>query len=298
MSILQNLIEQHPSITCFVHQHPDADALSAMYSINTFIANNYPEKRIFNVLSNDQEIDRESLGIILDCSSSGRILGDKFINCKNLLVIDHHPNSEMLSNFQVIDVNAASTCELLAELLLKITNKLSSITAYWLYRGIISDTLNFTTSSTTEKTLKVASQLLEFGVNLQEVQKSLFYIDERQFRYCNEIRKIAIFEKNIIHVTISWSEVVKAGVTMEFVKECIKEFTNIENIELVVLFYENSQGTWNASIRSKSVAINRIAGNFNGGGHAFASGCKDLSSKMKEDLLQCLREVSKNAKSV
>jgi phosphoesterase RecJ-like protein len=79
------------------------------------------------------------------------------------IVIDHHVSSDQLDAHEFKDVTAAATGELIFELAVALGITFDSTTANWLYAAIATDTGWFRFPSTTPRTMKIASALMEMG---------------------------------------------------------------------------------------------------------------------------------------
>lgn len=291
MSLLQNLIEEFKNIYVFVHQNPDRDAFGSAYGLECFINDNYPDKEVTVVTNDDIIISGNSLAIIVDCAVADRVLNQSYVNCKSSIVIDHHPKRVSYGDYDITKVSAAATCELLTELLMEF-GKINDKCAFWLYSGLLTDTINFTTASTSSNTLLIASKLLAHNINVVKLQEELFGKDLKEFKFETFVKSLANYQEKIITVKISKETVIKNGVTMDFAKGCVRCFTGIKGVKIVVLFYEDiNTGKYNASIRSKEVVVNTTANKYGGGGHDYASGVKDLDDKSMTSLVTDLKKL-------
>ncbi len=291
MEILIDLINKYNNIYIFMHQHPDADAFSSAYSFKEVIELNFDSKNVFVVESDNKKILTDSLGLIVDCSTADRVLNQNYVNCKESILIDHHLKDRQYTNYEIVNVEAAATCELLFDIINLLDLNIDSSVANHLYKGILADTLNFTTKSTTANTLKVASGLLNYDVNIAKIVEELFSFNREDFLLINHLRSKCEFDSNVITVFVTIKEVNYFNSTMTKAKEAVKEFTSIKEYPIVVLFYENENGLYNASIRSKKLPINLVANKYGGGGHALASGVKDLTTEQCQLLISDLKEV-------
>ena len=89
--------------------------------------------------------------------------------------IDNHINNENYGTINIIDVTAASTAEILLELLKKYESSLiDENIATNLLTGIISETNSFQHNKTTPDSFLKASELISFGAKQQEIIRNLF----------------------------------------------------------------------------------------------------------------------------
>ena len=89
-------------------------------------------------------------------------------------MIDHHENPDTYANIMISDSNMSSTCEMVYDFIYEVDNKkINNNIATCLYTGIVADTGSFRFPSTTSKTLKVGSELINYGVNITEIFEKL-----------------------------------------------------------------------------------------------------------------------------
>ena len=102
--------------------------------------------------------------------------------------IDHHIHVGSFCDEELIDPSAAATCELIGALCAEQGEQLSRECAERLYGGLISDTVNFTIGSVSERTLRVAAYLFSFGVDAVKLNMQQFGTNLRDFRYESHLR--------------------------------------------------------------------------------------------------------------
>lgn len=92
--------------------------------------------------------------------------------------IDHHVENSYYGRVNVVDVSAASTTEILTELMPAIApdtaGALDDDIATLLLAGLITDTMSFQNARTTPRALHVASALLKLGARQQEIIRHLY----------------------------------------------------------------------------------------------------------------------------
>ena len=90
----------------------------------------------------------------------------------HLINIDYHRINEEYGSVNYVDQNASSVCEMLVSLFESLEQgMIDESIATALYTGITSATHNFTTPSTSAKSMTVAAQMLAAGAKQQEVVK-------------------------------------------------------------------------------------------------------------------------------
>ena len=211
MKIILDKIDKNDIICVFRHQSPDPDALGSQWGLVNWLKEIYPNKQVFamgwhrgqsaNLFGEyetvSDDIVKSSLSIVLDTANKARIDDDRFVLAHDSIKIDHHPFTDQYAHYEYIDDTAASTSELICQLIrLKSEQTLSTQTATYLYMGILTDTLRFSTQSTSASTLHNAAFLVNSHLNLSKINDDLFGMETNEFLFANYIRNHAIIEDN------------------------------------------------------------------------------------------------------
>lgn len=306
MHELFELIDGCATICVFRHQNPDPDALGSQWGLVSWLKESYPEKAVFAMgkhqgttphlfgtytdVSDDQV--KESLAIILDTANAERVDDERFRIARHSVKIDHHPFHEKFAELEFIDEHAASTSELITQLIMgRVQKPLSTQTAQYLYMGILADTLRFSTKSTNSKTLASAAFLVQSHLNLGQINDDLFAMDEAEFNFTNYIRTHAVIEpEGLVYIKLSKTDLVNFGVRPGVAKEKINELGQVRRHMIWVMFIQEGEDElYNGSMRSRNPIINDIAKNYGGGGHKLAAAVKKLDDAGIERLLADLR---------
>src|SRR5207302_10681812 len=88
--------------------------------------------------------------------------------------LDHHATNLGFGDINLVEPDAASSCELVYELIRRMGGVPSTEEATALYTGIVTDTGRFQYSSTSPATLRVAADLREQGVDHTMVSTETF----------------------------------------------------------------------------------------------------------------------------
>ena len=305
---LRKLIEQYDTITLYRHQHPDCDALGSQYSMKTWIEDNYPEKHVYALgaettrqaefppsdVVTDETIAK-SLAIVLDTSNTARVDDKRFLNAETIVKIDHHPDVETYGTYRMVNDNAAAACEILSEVFLSFPDAiLSRKTAEYLYMGLLTDTLGFKVSHVTGKTLRIAAELADKGIDIPAINRQLFDKSYSEFETANYIRSRIMRNNggNVACVILTMEELEALHTTPSEARNYIDEIGHVKEFDIWLLMTEKAPDVYDGSLRSKTLTINGIAAEFRGGGHACASGVKELSYKEILSLLDRLNQLA------
>lgn len=307
MNPIVSWIEDANTICVFRHQNPDADALGSQFGLVSWLKHRYPKKSIvamgfhrgtspdlfgsYETVSDD--VVRTSLAIILDTANASRIDDERYQLALKRIKIDHHPYVETYADYEWIDEHAASTSELVTELIHSVQSEaLPKAIARYLYMGIIADTLRFSTRTTRSKTLEQASYLVQSHLDLAEINDDLFALDEAEFALTSYIRSHAVFEPTgLAYIVLHQEDLQRMNVTQGKAKEKVSELGLMRSVKIWALFIEQDdtqKGLYNGSLRSRHQTINDIAKLHRGGGHKLAAAVKECTlDEIQQVLSEC-----------
>jgi phosphoesterase RecJ-like protein len=191
--------------------------------------------------------------------------------------IDHHVSNIGYAEFNLVDSGSAAACEVLAGVFLDNNLRFDAQTAQALYTGILTDTGQFRFTSTTRRTFLLAAELMARGANPTEAGFQLY---ERE-----STAKLQLLQRYLASLTMECGGRVCIGIlpngifqetgsTAEDTEGLVDYARSIDGVDVGVLIEERPDGTVKASLRSKDprYRLDRIAAQFNGGGHACAAG--------------------------
>ena len=201
---MKDIIKTKKHALILSHQGPDGDSIGSSVSLSLYLnkigidnmiifPDNYPifyswvngiENSIIaseNLELIDDLFNKSDLIFCLDFNHRNRVginLSPLLINLteKYIIVIDHHTKPEKFGDFEIIDTNASSTCELVYNLI-KSNGDFDLIDipiAESLYIGLITDTGSFKYSSVSSSTHLIASKLKELGLNHVNIHNNIF----------------------------------------------------------------------------------------------------------------------------
>ena len=210
------------------------------------------------------------------------------------LVIDHHCTNSFYGKENYVDDKAAATGEIIFELAELCGIEMEPDLAKDLYLSIIDDSGSFRYSSTTPKTLEIASKLMASGFDFAKLNRLVFQTKtktqiamERLAYNC-----LKFFCGGRVSIVTITNEIKKAagleGAEIEGINEIAK---SVEGVEVGAVIKEvdppdESKGReFKISLRSNEyVNVAKIAERYGGGGHVRAAGCKTGGYSEAEDL--------------
>ena len=322
------LFAEKRNIIFIPHSSPDADALGsclALYhffnqenEVNIISPNEYTE--ILNFLPGSENIlnyetDKEKCESIfnkgnviftLDFNSLSRARNLSSLISKSsatTIMIDHHENPDNYADITISNSKMSSTCEMVYDFICSIDkSKIDNNIATCIYTGIVADTGSFRFPSTTSKTLKVGSELINHGVNVTEIFEKLH--NNFQFKRLKLLGSAINNFKKIEGLPVVYTKITdKDQKVNDFKKGDSEGFVNfglsVADILCSVLFIEKKdEGLIKISFRSKGdFKVNIFASKFfNGGGHEHASGgisklsLQETEKKFISDIKKYIKE--------
>ncbi|MGH9949424.1 MAG: DHH family phosphoesterase [Pyrinomonadaceae bacterium] len=210
--------------------------------------------------------------------------------------IDHHATSEHFGTINWIDSTASAVGEMIYNLCKAIGGRVTPEIAECVYMALVTDTGSFHFSNTTDRTLKVASELVKAGVKPAEVSEAVYNNYpwsriELMRQVLGTVKRDDSGQVASLRQTLQMREVAGA------VDGDNNGFVNIpltaREVQAVVYMREVGNDEYRVSIRSKGdINVAKVAEKFGGGGHRNAAGLRivgDWDAKEKE-LIAAVRE--------
>jgi phosphoesterase RecJ-like protein len=191
--------------------------------------------------------------------------------------IDHHVSPGTLPpGPHYVDPSAAATGELVSEIALANRWPLTAEVARALYVAIMTDTGGFRFSNTRPRTLRIAAELLETGLDPESIYLDVYAnAPAGRPRLLAEALQTLVVEEDVglAWVTVPPGAVERHKVTVDDLDGIVEFPRSIAGVRLAMLFREMSQGRVKVSLRSVGdVDVAAFAKPFGGGGHVHASG--------------------------
>ena len=311
MEICHQILEQIKKYdTIIIHRHmrADPDALGSQVGLKELLQYNFPDKKIKVVgydlptltwlAKMDEVEDQEfegALAIICDTANTARIDDKRYLNAETIIKIDHHPNDEEYGNLVWVDTSSSSASEMVAIFAEETKLKLSDQAAYLLSAGIIGDTGRFLYPSTSARTLRIASQLREYDFDYAKLTRHMDTISYKIARLQGYIYDhLEVDENGAARILLTHDILQHYQITDAETAAIVGAPGRIEDVSLWGIFVEQADGHYRVRLRSKSVPINEVAKEHDGGGHPLASGANSYSLEENEVIYQKLKNLLKN----
>ena len=297
-------IKEYKKIVVARHVGPDPDAIASTTALRDSIRLTFPEKEVvavglgvskfkyYGILDKiDPEEFKDCLLIVLDVPNISRVDGIDGLEYKEIMKIDHHPAEDIKGPVDWTNEKACSTCQMIAELILKTPLKLDTKIAGNLYLGIVSDSDRFLLPYTTKETFKVVYDLIRTSkIEFTSLYNYLYdrSLDEVRFQgYLATNMKVT--ENGLGYLVIPSDIIKEYHVDLATPANLINNFNFIREVSVWTFITEDVKNkVYKVSIRSHGPIINELASKYHGGGHKYASGARITSEEEIEAFIKDL----------
>lgn len=290
--ILSDILKDVKSVGITGHIRPDGDCTGSVLALYNYILENMPEIDVdlyleqpgsefyylknIDKIKNTPEDKKYDVFFVLDCSSLDRI--EPFISCFNnaskTVCIDHHVSNTGFTDLSKIEPQASSACEVLYGTM--DTDKISRNVAECIYTGIIHDTGVFKYSCTSKKTMEIAGEMMEKGIDYSDIIDNTFYKKtyvQNQILGRALLESVLFYDGKCIFTTVTMDEMEFYGVTGRELGGIVEQLRLTDGVEVAIFLYQTGEEEYKVSLRSKKkIDVAAIATQFGGGGHVRAAG--------------------------
>ncbi len=293
---------------CYITAHitPDGDAIGSALGLYWALAGLGKTVRVacadpapdtFDFLPGVDVIRRQKpaageLLLLLDSSDLGRLgaLYDKpLYRDRPVVNIDHHVTNVCFGTVNWIEPSAASTAEIISELVVALGAPLDVRIATCLLTGMTTDTLGFRTSSTTPALMETAAQLMRAGAPLCQIIEQTFNTrDLSDLRLQGHVLAAMQVEDGLIWSDCTLQMRRESGSTENGSGGLANTLLSVRGAKVAVMFIEKEREKVEISFRARpGYDISGVAFSFGGGGHPQAAGCT-LTASMADAHAQVL----------
>ena len=301
-----DLVKRAKNVLLVCHYDPDGDALSSVCALGLaleklgikndfFCYNKYPSQYYFlpgiekfkylldermNPSGFNLDFDQYDLIIVCDCGSLDRTQLAKQISSRSqnqrIIEFDHHLKVDDYSDLELRNERAAATTEVIYDFLrankIKIDNKIAEC----ILTGLVTDTGTFLHGSTSDKVIKISSEMLEKGANLNRIidntwrNKSL-----RNLKIWGKVmERLQInLRYNLAFTFLTHEDIKKDNISKGEMDGLAGFLGNLQGVNALMFLREEEKGVIKGSLRSsKDFDVSRLANALGGGGHKRASG--------------------------
>lgn len=284
-------IKKYNTIVIARHRGADPDALGSQLALKSIILLKYPKKNVlavgtpssrFKFMGELDKIETElsydnTLLIVLDTPDIKRIDIDDFSKYKHIIKIDHHPIIDDYADFEIVDDEASSTCQLILEFIFNNRLSINADISKNLYLGIVSDTGRFMHAYTTKKTFNLVTKLLnKTNIDFTSLYEPLYMRPISEVRFQGYIfENMKVTDNGVGYIEITDDILKKYNVDTATSGNVISEVKCINEILVWIFMTEDKKNDLiRVNIRSRGPIINEVVAKYGGGGHKFASGAR------------------------
>ena len=313
---ISNAIKKSKRVLITTHINPDLDALCCELVMacylkslgkKTLIANADFLPDMYQFLKGGKQVKKVKklsgqydLVVVFDCGDLNRIGRIKDILPKSVPIvnIDHHMTNKSFGTYNLVKPKASSSAEVLFEFLMKERFVLNKDTSELLYLGILTDTGSFRYQSTTAYTHEIIAKLLGFNLSVSNLYSKVYEnLRADDLKILIEALKSFSSYKGgkILFVDLKKKVLKKVGDKFDLRDKIFSFLRMIKGTEVVVIFSEDSSKLTKVNFRSSGkVNVAFVAGQYGGGGHKAASGCRYSGNlkNAKKDVLALLKKQS------
>ena len=315
MKIILDKIKEYDKILIFRHFRPDGDAIGSTKGFAEILKNTYPEKKIYlqnadfstylaflgpeDELLPDEEY-KDALGIVLDTGAVHRISNQKYSLCKEIIKFDHHIPLEQYGDYQWVEEERSSTCEMVAAFYeaFKDELKMSKQAATYIYTGMVTDSGRFRFRDVSGNTMRLAGLMLDQGVDTEMIYSNLYLEEFEKFKFEAYMhKKMKISENGVASLYVTKAMKKRFKLSNEDASACVSLMDSIKGSLIWLAFIDNDDGSIRVRLRSRYLTVSELANRYHGGGHAQAAGATVYSKAEMKALLKEADELLKEYKA-
>jgi bifunctional oligoribonuclease and PAP phosphatase NrnA len=219
--------------------------------------------------------------VFLDCGNIDRMPVDFLSAGDNFRInIDHHHDNTRFGTVNLVDTAASSTAEIVYQLAVLLGGRITPEIAAALYVGLVTDTGKFMYENTDASTHRIAADLIEAGVEVDDTYRRLYeHVPLEKLRLVSRaLDKIERHCDDRLVVTyVRESDYEATGAGEEMTEGIIDHLRSVEGAKVAALIRDQGargRAARKVSLRSSEgdVDVSAIARANGGGGHKRAAG--------------------------
>jgi phosphoesterase RecJ-like protein len=281
------------------HEGPDGDALGSLLGLHNVLtqlgkdsvmfmaAKEFPLPIEYRFLPLEEVFHEppadmaDRTVVFLDCGNIDRMPVEWLTAGGNEVInIDHHHDNTCFGDINLVEVGASCTAEIVYDLALLLGAKITPEIASALYVGLITDTGKFMYENTNAHTHRVAADLIDAGVDVDDTYRRLYeHVPIEKLRLVSRaldgISSYCDGRLVISYITIADYEATGAG--EEMTEGLIDHLRSIDGVKVAAVIRDlgnRGRSARKVSLRASAgdVDVSAIARLNGGGGHKRAAG--------------------------
>ncbi|HEY8809701.1 MAG TPA: bifunctional oligoribonuclease/PAP phosphatase NrnA [Solirubrobacterales bacterium] len=294
-----NEIRNRDRFLLTAHEGPDGDALGSLLGMHHLLtqlgkdsvmflaAKEFPLPIEYRFLPLEEVFHEapadmaDRAAIFLDCGNIDRMPVD-FLSADGIFTIniDHHHDNTLFGDVNLVEVDASCTAEIVYELAVLLGAEITPEIAAALYVGLVTDTGKFMYENTNARTHRIAADLIEAGVEVDETYRRLYeHVPLEKLRLLSRaLDGIQHHCKGrLVLAYISAADYEASGAGEEMTEGIIDHLRSVEGARVAALIRDlgdRGRAARKVSLRSSDgeVDVSAIARVNGGGGHKRAAG--------------------------
>jgi bifunctional oligoribonuclease and PAP phosphatase NrnA len=281
------------------HEGPDGDALGSLLGMHQLLtqlgkdsvmflaAKEFPLPIEYRFLPLEEVFHEppadmaDRTVVFLDCGNIDRMPVDFLTAGENVVInIDHHHDNTRFGDLNLVDFDASCTAEIVYDLALLMGAEITREMASALYVGLITDTGKFMYENTNAHTHRVAAELIDAGVDVDDTYRRLFeHVPLEKVRLV--ARALGAIQRHCDErLTVSYitsADYAATGAGEEMTEGVIDHLRSIEGTKVAAVVRDlgnRGRASRKVSLRSSEgdIDVSAIARKHGGGGHKRAAG--------------------------
>lgn len=302
MEIMTQIYEKlraYDRILLFRHVRVDGDCVGATKGMKDIIQQTWPQKEVLIIddersaylafLGPDDETDddmpagytryentlyEDALGVVIDVASPERVSNPKFVLCREVIKIDHHIDRDHYGDISWVEEERSSACEMIAAFYEAFRGQLriSRHGATCLYTGMVTDSGRFMYEGVKGDTMRLAGLMLDQGIDTETLYAHLYLKEPEALRFTSWVyENMKVTKNGAAYILVDEATRLRFGLSHEEASNAVGYLSGIKGVLCWMAFIETKENI-RVRLRSRFMAINDLAEEYNGGGHACASG--------------------------
>ena len=281
------------------HEGPDGDALGSLLGMHNLLtqlgkdsvmflaAKEFPLPIEYRFLPLEEVFHEppadmaDRTVVFLDCGNIDRMpVGFLTEGDRTIINIDHHHDNTLFGDFNLVDVEASCTAEIVHGLAILLGAEITPAMASALYVGLVTDTGKFMYENTNANTHRIAAELIEAGVAVDETYRRLYeHVPVAKLKLI--ARAIERLQRHcggrLVLAYISAQDYEATGAGEEMTEGIIDHLRSVEGARVAALIRDRGEhggAARKVSLRSSGgeVDVSAVARKRGGGGHKRAAG--------------------------
>ena len=281
------------------HEGPDGDALGSLLGMHQLLtqlgkdsvmflgAKEFPLPIEYRFLPLEEVFHEppadmaDRTVVFLDCGNIDRMPVDFLTAGGNTIInIDHHHDNTRFGDFNLVEVGASCTAEIVYDLAVLFGATITKEMASALYVGLITDTGKFMYENTSSHTHRIAAELVDAGVDIDDTYRRLYeHVPIEKLRLV--ARALEGIQRHcgdrLILTYITAADYEATGAGEEMTEGVIDHLRSVDGTKVAAVVRElgdRGRAARKVSLRSSEgdVDVSAIARKSGGGGHKRAAG--------------------------